>query len=72
MEHYYPVSTIADGQGLNITLQSYLDRLDLSWSATATWCRTSSTWPTCSRRVRGAATLLPPAGTGEDGAPPTV
>jgi diacylglycerol O-acyltransferase len=30
MEHYYPVSTIADGQGLNITLQSYRDILDFS------------------------------------------
>ena len=28
LEHYYPVSTIIDGQGLNITVQSYLDRLD--------------------------------------------
>ncbi|HZT65017.1 MAG TPA: wax ester/triacylglycerol synthase family O-acyltransferase [Acidimicrobiales bacterium] len=26
--HYYPVSTIIDGQGLNITVQSYLDTLD--------------------------------------------
>jgi hypothetical protein len=26
--HYYPVSTIIDGQGLNITVQSYLDVLD--------------------------------------------
>jgi diacylglycerol O-acyltransferase len=26
--HYYPVSTIVDGQGLNITVQSYLDGLD--------------------------------------------
>jgi WS/DGAT/MGAT family acyltransferase len=26
--HYYPVSTITDGQGLNITVQSYLDTLD--------------------------------------------
>jgi hypothetical protein len=26
--HYYPVSTIAEGQGLNITVQSYLDSLD--------------------------------------------
>ncbi len=26
--HYYPVSTIVDGQGLNITVQSYLDTLD--------------------------------------------
>lgn len=28
MVHYYPVSTIAEGQGLNITVQSYEDRLD--------------------------------------------
>jgi hypothetical protein len=28
LEHYYPVSSILDGQGLNITVQSYLDRLD--------------------------------------------
>jgi WS/DGAT/MGAT family acyltransferase len=28
MLHYYPVSTIVDGQGLNITAQSYLDSLD--------------------------------------------
>jgi diacylglycerol O-acyltransferase / wax synthase len=26
--HYYPVSTITDGQGVNITVQSYLDSLD--------------------------------------------
>ncbi len=29
LRHYYPVSTIAEGQGLNITVQSYQDRLDL-------------------------------------------
>jgi diacylglycerol O-acyltransferase / wax synthase len=28
LEHYYPVSMIVEGQGLNITVQSYLDRLD--------------------------------------------
>jgi WS/DGAT/MGAT family acyltransferase len=28
MLHYYPVSTITEGQGLNITVQSYLDVLD--------------------------------------------
>ena len=26
--HYYPVSTIVDGQGLNVTVQSYLNSLD--------------------------------------------
>jgi len=26
--HYYPVSAVVDGQGLNITVQSYLDTLD--------------------------------------------
>lgn len=28
LQHYIPVSTIAEGQGLNITVQSYLDTLD--------------------------------------------
>jgi diacylglycerol O-acyltransferase / wax synthase len=28
LKHYYPVSTIVEGQGLNITVQSYLDTLD--------------------------------------------
>ncbi len=28
LKHYYPVSTVTDGQGLNITVQSYLDTLD--------------------------------------------
>lgn len=33
--HYYPVSTIVDGQGLNITVQSYLDTLDFGLVACA-------------------------------------
>ena len=28
LRHYFPVSTILDGQGLNITVQSYMDSLD--------------------------------------------
>jgi WS/DGAT/MGAT family acyltransferase len=28
VRHYYPVSTVADGIGLNMTVQSYLDNLD--------------------------------------------
>ena len=28
MEHFYPVSVVAEGQGLNMTVQSYLGRLD--------------------------------------------
>jgi WS/DGAT/MGAT family acyltransferase len=28
MQHYYPVSTIAEGMGLNITVHSYMDTLD--------------------------------------------
>ena len=28
MEHFYPVSTVTEGQGLNITVQSYRDHLD--------------------------------------------
>jgi hypothetical protein len=30
LEHYFPVSTIADGNGLNITLQSYCDIVDFA------------------------------------------
>jgi diacylglycerol O-acyltransferase len=30
---YYPVSVVADGQGLNITVQSYLDNLDIGLTA---------------------------------------
>ena len=29
LRHYIPVSTVVDGQGLNITVQSYLDTLDI-------------------------------------------
>jgi diacylglycerol O-acyltransferase / wax synthase len=28
LQHYFPVSVITEGQGLNITVQSYLDQLD--------------------------------------------
>ena len=28
LQHYYPVSAVVDGQGLNITVQSYLGTLD--------------------------------------------
>ena len=28
LQHYYPVSTVVEGQGLNITVQSYLNTLD--------------------------------------------
>ena len=28
LQHYFPVSVITEGQGLNITVHSYLDRLD--------------------------------------------
>ncbi len=28
LKHYYPISTIVDGQGVNITVQSYVDVLD--------------------------------------------
>ena len=42
--HYYPVSTIVDGQGLNITVQSYLDTLDFGLVAAASSCPTCGTW----------------------------
>jgi hypothetical protein len=28
VKHYYPVSGVAEGMGLNMTVQSYLDNLD--------------------------------------------
>ena len=33
LEHFYPVSTIADGQGLNMTVQSYNGNLDFGFIA---------------------------------------
>lgn len=34
-EHYVPVSALADGQGLNVTVQSYVDQLDIGLLACA-------------------------------------
>jgi diacylglycerol O-acyltransferase len=33
LEHFYPVSAVADGQGLNMTVQSYCGRLDFGFVA---------------------------------------
>lgn len=33
LQHFYPVSTLIDGQGLNITVQSYRDNLDFGFLA---------------------------------------
>jgi hypothetical protein len=33
LEHFYPVSTIIDGQGLNMTVQSYNGNLDFGFVA---------------------------------------
>ena len=33
LEHFYPVSTIIDGQGLNMTVQSYNGNLDFGFIA---------------------------------------
>jgi hypothetical protein len=33
MRHFYPVSTIVEGQGLNMTVQSYLGNLDFGFLA---------------------------------------
>jgi hypothetical protein len=33
LEHFYPVSAIADGQGLNMTVQSYNGNLDFGFIA---------------------------------------
>lgn len=36
MQHFYPISIVTDGQGLNITVQSYVDSLDVGLIAAAT------------------------------------
>jgi diacylglycerol O-acyltransferase / wax synthase len=33
LEHFYPVSALADGQGLNMTVQSYNGNLDFGFIA---------------------------------------
>jgi hypothetical protein len=33
LEHFYPVSAIVDGQGLNMTVQSYAGNLDFGFIA---------------------------------------
>ncbi len=53
--HYYPVSTIVDGQGLNITVQSYRDTLDVGLVA----CRelVPDLWDMCDHIVEELAVL---------------
>ena len=33
LEHFYPISAVADGQGLNMTVQSYNGNLDFGFVA---------------------------------------
>lgn len=53
--HYYPVSTIVDGQGLNITVQSYRGTLDVGLVA----CRelVPDLWDMCDHIVEELAVL---------------
>jgi WS/DGAT/MGAT family acyltransferase len=56
MEHFYPVSAVADGQGLNMTVQSYLDNLDFGLIA----CRelVPDLWSLCDALEAGMDELL--------------
>jgi hypothetical protein len=56
MEHFYPVSTIAEGQGLNMTVQSYLDNLDFGLIA----CRelVPDLWDLCGHLATSLQELL--------------
>ncbi len=58
--HYYPVSTIVDGQGLNVTVQSYLDTLDFGLVA----CRelVPDLWDMVDAMVDDVAVLAKAAG----------
>ncbi len=55
LQHYYPVSTIVDGQGLNITVQSYRNTLDVGLVA----CRelVPDLWDMCDHIVEELAVL---------------
>ena len=56
MEHFYPVSNVTDGLGLNITVQSYLDNLDFGLVA----CRelVPDLWTLCDALDEAMAELL--------------
>ena len=58
--HYFPVSTIAEGQGLNITVQSYLDTLDFGLVS----CRelVPDVWDLCDLIVEDLELLCKAAG----------
>jgi diacylglycerol O-acyltransferase len=62
--HYYPVSTILDGQGLNITVQSYLDTLDFGLVS----CRelVPDLWDLADAIVDDLHELMKATGTGTD------
>jgi diacylglycerol O-acyltransferase len=56
MTHFHPVSVVAEGQGLNITVQSYLDNLDFGLIA----CRelVPDVWDLCDHLVDASDELL--------------
>ena len=71
LQHFYPVSTIVDGQGLNITVQSYLGNLDFGVVA----CRelVENPWEITDGLARSLDELLTAARSstsGSDPAPP--
>ena len=59
VKHYYPVSTVADGIGLNMTVQSYLDNLDFGLIA----CRelVPDLWELCDLLPAALDELMAPA-----------
>jgi WS/DGAT/MGAT family acyltransferase len=62
--HYYPVSTIIDGQGLNVTVQSYLDTLDFGLVS----CRelVPDLWSMVDAMIDEVSTLAKAAGVADD------
>lgn len=59
MEHFYPVSVVAEGQGLNMTVQSYLDNLDFGLVADRDLV--PDLWDLCDRLSAAMDELLAPA-----------
>lgn len=67
LQHYYPVSTITDGQGLNVTVQSYRDKLDIGLVA----CRelVPDVWDLAEYMVEDLAAMADAAGVTLEGSP---
>jgi diacylglycerol O-acyltransferase len=61
LQHQFPVSIVTDGQGLNITVQSYMDRLDFGIIVDRDLV--PDVWDLADMHIEEIATLLQATGT---------